>query len=59
MGTLVIFFTMLSGIAIVVDTMLTHTFPAFTLIAILLFAGNIGIKLYERHLINKKKPWDK
>lgn len=59
MGILVIFFVMLLGIALVVDTMLTYTFPAFTLIALLLFAGNAGMKLYEKHLIKKKKPWDK
>lgn len=59
MGTLVIFFIMLSGIAVVIDTMLTYTFPAFTIISLLLFAGNIGIKLYEKYLRNKNKFWDK
>ena len=59
MGIMIIFFVMLLGIALVVDTMLTYTFPAFTLIALLLFAGNAGMKIYEKHLIKKKKPWDK
>lgn len=59
MGVLVIFFIMLTGITIVVDTMLTHTFPAYTLIALLLFAGNIGMKAYTGYLRNKNRPWDK
>lgn len=59
MGILIIFFVMLTGIALVVDTMLTYTFPAFTLIALLLFTGNTGMKVYTRHLMNKNKPWDK
>lgn len=56
MGVLVIFFIMLTGITIVVDTMLTHTFPAYTLIALLLFAGNIGMKAYTGYLRNKNRP---
>ena len=59
MGIMIMFFVMLTSIALVVDTMLTYTFPAFTLIALFLFAGNTGMKIYEKHLIKKKKPWDK
>lgn len=59
MGVLVIFFIMLTSIALVVDTLLTYTFPAYTLIALLLFIGNIGMKIYTRYLINKLKPWNK
>lgn len=59
MGALVIFFIMLISITIVVDTMLTHTFPAYTLIVLILFVGNIGMKAYTRYFRYKKKPWDK
>ena len=46
---------MVTGIAIVIDTMLTHTFPAFTLIALLLVSGSAGMKAYERYLMKKNK----
>lgn len=59
MGTLIIFFIMVTGIALVIDTMLTHTFPAFTIIGFLLLAGCTGMKAYEKHLINKNKFWNK
>lgn len=59
MGILIIFFVMVTGIAIVIDTMLTHTFPAFTLIALLLFAGSAGMKAYQRYLMKKNKFFDR
>ena len=58
MGDLVIFFIMLTGIAIVVDKMLLHTYPAFILITLILFAGCTSMKAYTRYLMNKNKPWD-
>lgn len=53
MGMTVIFCLGLLCIGIVIDTMITYTFPAYTLIGIIITFTSISMKIYERHLINK------
>ena len=43
-----IFCLALIGIALVVDTMLTFTYPAYTLIAVIIFFCTFSIKIYEK-----------
>ena len=52
-GVIVIFCLMLIAIAAVIDTMLTYTFPAYTLIAVIIFSGTFSIKTYEKIKRNK------
>ena len=52
-----IFCSMLVGIALVVDKMLTHTFPAYTLIGIIIFIGLFSMKTYEQYLIKKNSEY--
>ena len=49
----VIFCVMLVFIALVVDLFLTHTFPAFTLIAFIFLIGTTSIKAHRKYLIKK------
>ncbi len=58
-GKIVIFCLTITAIAVVVDTMLTHTFPAYTLIAIIIFIGALSMKIYENHQRNKNHFWGK
>lgn len=39
----------LIGIALIVDTMLTHTYPAYTLIGIVIPIGSTSYKAYINH----------
>ena len=56
-GMLVIFCLMIFGIALVVDTMLAHTFPAYTLIGLIIFVGVVSMKTYEQYLIKKNSKY--
>ena len=49
----IIFCIMLIFIALVIDLFLTHTFPAFTLIAFIFLIGTTSIKAHRKHLVNK------
>ena len=52
-GVIVIFCLALIGIALVVDTMLTFTYPAYTLIAVIIFLGAFSAKTYEKYKRDK------
>ena len=52
-GIIVIFCLSLIGIALVVDTMLTFTYPAYTLIAVIILSGAFSTKTYEKYKRNK------
>ena len=49
--SVLIFFIGLTIIAYIIDTMITYTFPAYTLIAVVILITNIAIKIYEKLLI--------
>lgn len=55
MESLVIFHTGLIFIALVVDKLLTYTFPAWTMIAMIMLLTSTALKLYERYRIKKNK----
>ena len=53
MGNLIIFYIGICLIALIIDTMLLDTFPAYTLIGIVLLITNVLIKAHNNYLIKK------
>ncbi len=52
-GVMIVCLTLI-GIALIVDTMLTHTYPAYTLIGIIILIGSTSYKAYINHKRYKK-----
>lgn len=52
-GRIMIFCLTLTGILFVIDKMLTHTFPALSLIGLIILFGTFAEKTYENHQRNK------
>jgi len=44
---------MLVFIALVIDLLITHTFPAYSLIAFIFLIGTTAIKAHRKYLIRK------
>ena len=53
MGSLMIFYIGVTLIAFIVDKMLLDTYPAVTLISIIIFFTNVAMRLYENKYKNK------
>lgn len=55
MGNLLIFHIGLCFVALIIDKMLLDTFPAITLIGIIILLTSISNKMYTGYLINKNR----